>query len=100
MRLGTMRKAFVLCALFAALFSINCASKARYVYQRTVPGSDGTVYVQATRVQPRFLFTSQTPVILNCKLRGEDLKCERELTLNIDSQYWQAPEYFQKEVKP
>ncbi len=101
MRVGAMRKVYGFAVLVLSLAALNCATgKPRYQYQRTVPGADGTVYVQAIKVQSRILFSSTTPVILNCKLRGEDLKCDRELNLNIDTQYWQAPEYFQKDVKP
>jgi hypothetical protein len=101
MKIAGMRKFFSVVFLALSLATLNCATgKPRYQYQRTVPGADGTVYVQAIKVQPRILFSSTTPVILNCKLRGEDLKCDRELNLNIDTQYWQSPEYFQKDVKP
>ena len=90
-------------AIFGLLITtLNCATdRVRYQYQRTVPGADGTIYVQGLKVQQKmFLFNSMTPVIWNCKLRGEDLKCDRELQLNIDSKYWQGPEYFQKDFKP
>lgn len=91
---------FALCG--ASLLAINCATgKPHYQYQRTVPGADGTVYVQGLKIQQKmFLYNSVKPVIWNCKLRGEDLRCDRELKLNIDSSYWQAPGYLQKDVKP
>lgn len=86
-----MSRHFLLLMLFAALVSMHCATgKPRYQYQRTVAGADGTVYVQGIKVQPKmFVFNSVSPVIWNCKLRGEDLKCDRELALNIDPQYSQ-----------
>jgi len=69
----------------------NCVTgKATYQYQRTLPGADGTVYVQGNKIESRaFIFNSTKPVIWNCKLRGEELKCDRELALNIDAQYMQ-----------
>lgn len=86
-----MRKAIFLPLVAFSLVAANCATgKPRYQYQRTVPGADGTVYVQGIKVQPKmFIFNSTSPVIWNCKLRGEDLKCDRELMLNIDPQYSQ-----------
>lgn len=91
MRFGGMRRAIITLSFLLIFVSVNCATgKPRYQYQRTVPGADGTVYVQGIKIQPKmFIFNSATPVIWNCKLRGEDLKCDRELTLNIDPQYSQ-----------
>lgn len=86
--------------LLVALVLAACASKPTYRFQRTVPGPDGTVYVQAVKVQSALLFSSASNVILNCKLRGEDLRCDRELKITIDNQYWQKPDYFQKEQAP
>ncbi|HRP70337.1 MAG TPA: hypothetical protein PLY93_12455 [Turneriella sp.] len=83
-----------------ALMAAHCATPAHYQYQRTVPGADGTVYVQTLKIQPRIIYNSTKPVILNCKLRGENLNCDRELQINIDSTYWQAKDYFQKEKTP
>lgn len=85
-----------------ALTAIGCATdRAHYQYQRTVPGADGTVYVQAVKIQPKlFIFSSSSPVVLNCKLRGEDLRCDRELDISIDKRYWQQPGYFQKDAQP
>jgi len=95
---GLMRLVYLGLILAAA----GCATdRAHYQFQRTVPGADGTVYVQAIKVQPKmFIFSSSTPVILNCKLRGEDLRCDRELKISIDKKYWQEPGYFQKDAQP
>lgn len=86
-----MHRAIFLISVTVSVFMANCATgKPRYQYQRTVPGADGTVYVQGIKIQPKmFIFNSAAPVIWNCKLRGEDLKCDRELALNIDPQYTQ-----------
>lgn len=91
MKFGGMRRAILISTVVISLLATYCATgKPRYQYQRTVPGADGTVYVQGIKVQPKlFLFNSTSPVIWNCKLRGEDLKCDRELLLNIDPQYSQ-----------
>lgn len=87
MKIDVMR--FVLLGI-ALLLSRCVTGLPRYQYQRTLPGADGTVYVQGLKIQPRgYLFSSTSAVIWNCKLRGEDLKCDRELNLNIDAQYSQ-----------
>ncbi|MCX7632215.1 MAG: hypothetical protein N2Z22_02645 [Turneriella sp.] len=86
-----------LLSLLAPPLLLGCISKPSYRFQRTVPGPDGTVYVQAVKVQHAILFTSQSNVILKRKLRGEALRCDRELKIPIDNQYWQKPDYFQKQ---
>lgn len=92
----------ILLITVCAFVAVGCVTdRAHYQYQRTVPGTDGTVYVQAIKIQPKmFFFTVSRPVILNCKLRGEDLRCDRELKVSMDTKYWQEPGYFQKDVQP
>ncbi len=81
---------------------VNCASgRPRYQLQRAVPGSDGVVYVQAIKsTRALGVLNRSKPVILNCRLRGAELRCDKELKITYDSQYWQEPGYFQKEVSP
>ncbi|MBV6494752.1 MAG: hypothetical protein LDLANPLL_02789 [Turneriella sp.] len=100
MKTVIMRKLRVTFLASLFLVAVGCATPAHYQYQRTVPGSDGTVYVQALKIEPRIIYNAKKPVILNCKLRGENLACDRELQINIDSTYWQNADYFAKEATP
>ena len=71
------------------LFLTNCVS---YTIENAVPGPDTTIFVTGHK-QGTF---NAGPKIWKCDTTADAVKCNKELVLEVDDEYWRSG-YFKSE---